>query len=81
VLSPCPTFYNTFDAWKATVTPVPADHDPTNRFKAMELAMETEHPYMGLFYKEERPTMDQAAQELAKKAKEFDIDRYMERYV
>ncbi len=65
VLSPCPTFYNTFD----------------DRFKAMELAMETEHPYMGLFYKEERPTMDQAAQELAKKAKEFDIDRYMERYV
>jgi len=80
VLSPCPTFYNTFDAWKASVTSIPADHDPSNRAKALELAMETERPYMGLFYKEERPTMDQAAYELTQKAQEFKIDRYMERF-
>ncbi len=80
VLSPCPTFYNTFDAWKASVTPVPADHDTSDRSKALALAMETEHPYMGLFYKEERPTMDQAAHELVQNAKQFDIDKYMARY-
>jgi len=80
VLSPCPTFYNTFDAWKASVTPVPADHDTSDRSKALALAMETEHPYMGLFYKEERPTMDHAAHELVQNAKEFDIDKYMARY-
>src|SRR5579864_8846144 len=76
-LSPCPTFFNTFDAWKASVTPVPADHDTNDRSKALALAMETEHPYMGLFYKEERPTMDHAAHELVQNAKEFDIDKYM----
>jgi len=80
VLSPCPTFYNTFDAWKASVTPMPADHDTSDRGKALALAMETEHPYMGLFYREERPTMDQAAHELVQNAKEFDIDKYMTRY-
>src|SRR5215469_184520 len=69
-LSPCPTFYHTFDAWDAAVTPIPEGHSTSDRAQAVTLAMETEKQYIGLFYKEERPTMDQAAQELAKKAKE-----------
>jgi 2-oxoglutarate ferredoxin oxidoreductase subunit beta len=80
VLSPCPTFYNTMDVWKANVTPIPADHETQNRSMAMELAMETEKPYVGLFYQEERQTMDQAAHNLVQQAKEFDINRYMARY-
>lgn len=81
VLSPCPTFYNTMDVWKTTVTQMPADHDTHNRFKAMELAMETEKPFVGLFYKDERQTMDQAAHQLVQQAKEFEINKYMARYV
>jgi 2-oxoglutarate ferredoxin oxidoreductase subunit beta len=46
----------------------------------MELAMETERPFVGLFYQDERPTMDQAAHQLQQQAKEFDIDKYMARY-
>jgi 2-oxoglutarate/2-oxoacid ferredoxin oxidoreductase subunit beta len=42
--------------------------------------MDTDKQYMGIFYQEERPTMDQAAQQLAAEAKEFDIDKYMARY-
>jgi 2-oxoglutarate/2-oxoacid ferredoxin oxidoreductase subunit beta len=80
VLSPCPTFYNTMDAWKANVAAIPADHDTHNLFKALELAMETEKPYVGLFYQEERTTMDQAAHQLVQQAREFDIDKYMSRY-
>src|SRR5437667_5674032 len=79
VLSPCPTFYNTMDMWKSTVTPLPTDHDPRDRGQAMQLAMETEKPYVGLFYQEERQTMDQAAHNLVQQAKEFDINRYMVR--
>src|SRR5215475_204542 len=30
-LSPCPTFHNTMDVWKANVQPIPAAHDPSNR--------------------------------------------------
>ncbi len=81
VLSPCPTFYNTMDVWKTTVTPIPADHDTHNRFKALELAMEMEKPYVGLFYEEQRTTMDQAAHQLVQQAKEFDINKHMARYV
>jgi 2-oxoglutarate/2-oxoacid ferredoxin oxidoreductase subunit beta len=80
VLSPCPTFYNTMDVWKGTVTPIPADHDTHNRSKSIELAMETEKPYVGLFFQEERQTMDQAAHNLVEQSNEFDINRYMQRY-
>lgn len=80
VLSPCPTFYHTFDAWDASVTPIAADHDITNRTQAMALAMETNKQYIGLLYEEERPTMDQAAHQLVQQAKTFDIDQYMKRF-
>jgi 2-oxoglutarate/2-oxoacid ferredoxin oxidoreductase subunit beta len=46
----------------------------------MELSMETEKPFVGLFYREERPTMDQAAHKMAQQAGSFDITRYMTRY-
>jgi 2-oxoglutarate ferredoxin oxidoreductase subunit beta len=80
-LSPCPTFHNTMDVRKANVQPLPADHDPSQRFKAMELALETEKPYIGVFYHDkERQTMDQAAHHLVQQAKPFDLDKYMSRY-
>src|SRR2546421_734775 len=61
-------------------TPIPADHDAHNRFKAMELSMETEKPFVGLFYQDERQTMDEAAHQLAQQAKPFDINTYMKRF-
>jgi 2-oxoglutarate ferredoxin oxidoreductase subunit beta len=79
-LSPCPTFYHTFNAWDAAATPIPADHDTGDRARAVTLAMETERQFLGVFYKEERPTMDQAAHELASQAKPFDIEQYIKRY-
>ena len=48
--------------------------------KALTLAMDTERQFMGIFYEEERSTMDQAAQQLAQQGKEFDIEKYMSRY-
>ena len=80
VLSPCPTFYHTFDAWDAAVTPIASSHDASSRAQAMTLAMETEKQYTGLFFKEDRPTMDQAAHQLVKESKPFDIAKYMNRY-
>jgi len=82
-LSPCPTFYHTFDAWDASVTPIAADyanHSSSDRAQAMTLAMNTEKQYIGLFFQEERPTMDQAAQQLSEQAKQFDLEQYMKRY-
>jgi hypothetical protein len=42
--------------------------------------MEMEKPYVGLFYEEQRTTMDQAAHQLVQQAKEFDINKHMARY-
>src|SRR6266705_2603086 len=64
-LSPCPTFYNTFNAWDASVTPIAANHDTSNRIKALELALDPEKQFMGIFYEEDRPTMDEAAHRLS----------------
>ena len=81
VLSPCPTFFHTFDAWDAATVSLPAEHDPSNMAQALALAMETDKQYVGLFYREERPTMDQAAHELVKQSKEFEIEQYIRRYI
>ncbi len=80
VLSPCPTFYKTFDAWDAATLPIPAEHDTADRSKAMLLAMETEQLFTGLFYRAERPTMDQETHQLAQQGKPFNIEQYMQRY-
>src|SRR5260370_33402428 len=48
VLSPCPTFYKTFDAWDAATPLIPAQHDKADPSKAMLLAMETEQSFTGL---------------------------------
>jgi 2-oxoglutarate ferredoxin oxidoreductase subunit beta len=81
VLSPCPTFFHTFDAWDAATVPLPVEHDPSNKIQAITLAMETEKQYTGLFYCEERPTMDQMAHELVTRAKKFQIEEYIARYM
>src|SRR5215469_8995373 len=81
VLSPCPTFFHTFEAWDTATVPLPAEHDPSNKLQAMTLAMETEKQYTGLFYREERPTMDQMAHELVKRSKQFQIEEYIRRYM
>lgn len=79
-LSPCPTFHNTMDVWKANVQPLPAGHDTSNRAQAVAMAMEVEKPYVGLFYREERQTMDQAAHQVVQKAQAFDVQKFMARY-
>lgn len=79
-LSPCPTFFHTFDAWDAAVTPLPVSHDHQNRGQAMVMAMETEKQYTGIFYQQARITMDQASKELGQKSSAFDPTTYLSRY-
>jgi 2-oxoglutarate ferredoxin oxidoreductase subunit beta len=54
VISPCVTFYDTYARFKETTTPIPEDHDPSNRAAAMGLAAETNVQYLGVFYEEDR---------------------------
>ncbi len=50
VLSPCVTYNNTYEHYKANTAPLPEDHNPEDFMAAMKLAMVTETQYLGIFY-------------------------------
>lgn len=68
IYSPCVTFYDTYQHFREVTAPLPADHDPSDRLAAMQLAMDEETLYLGVFYKEDRPTHDQHAAEMRRSA-------------
>jgi 2-oxoglutarate/2-oxoacid ferredoxin oxidoreductase subunit beta len=55
VFSPCPTFnkVNTFRAYREETAELAADHDRTNKSRAIELATSTEPTYLGVLYEEQ----------------------------
>jgi 2-oxoglutarate ferredoxin oxidoreductase subunit beta len=57
-MSPCPSFYNTYDQWRADITDLPADHDPSDRMQALAQAFRSDAVPLGLFYKDIRPTLE-----------------------
>jgi len=81
IYSPCVTFNDTFDHFRQTTTPLPGDHDPTNKMMAIERAMSLDPLYLGVFYKEERPTYDQIMAELrVKSGSQFSIEKLIAKY-
>ena len=68
VISPCITFYNTYKLIPARLAELPKDHDVTNQVKAFELALQTDHLDMGVFYEVLRPTFEDGLAETIKKA-------------
>lgn len=55
-MSPCPTFYNTYDPWKEAFVDLPEDWDGSDRIKAIDMAMIEARDNMfhsGIFYKQE----------------------------
>ncbi len=68
VISPCITFYNTYKVIPPRLAEVPKDHDVTNRAKAFELALKTDHIALGIFYQETRPTFEDGVADVIKKA-------------
>jgi 2-oxoglutarate ferredoxin oxidoreductase subunit beta len=57
-MSPCPTFYNTFDLWRPLIEDLREDHDPSNRMQALTQALRDDAIPVGVFYREVRPTLD-----------------------
>lgn len=58
VLSPCVVFNRTYDELDAAITPLEGQHDPTDFRAAMDLALDTQNEHLGIFYQQERPTLD-----------------------
>jgi 2-oxoglutarate ferredoxin oxidoreductase subunit beta len=57
-MSPCPTFYNTFDLWRPQIEELPEGYDPGDRTQALAQAFRDDALPVGVFYREERPTLD-----------------------
>lgn len=65
VLSPCVTYYNTYDHYKEVTAPLPETHDSGDWLGAVKLAAETETQYLGIFYRDDtRPYFSQQMQQL-----------------
>jgi len=83
-MSPCPTFNNTFDLWRPQVQDLPADHDPTNRIRALEQAFRDDGMPVGVFFSEVRPTLDSHTHvtnhPLKEDARDFDVRSLLEMY-
>jgi 2-oxoglutarate ferredoxin oxidoreductase subunit beta len=58
-LSPCITYHDTYDALNPAVEPLPEDHDPSDRVKALDLALTEDRPHLGVFFQEERPAYEE----------------------
>jgi 2-oxoglutarate ferredoxin oxidoreductase subunit beta len=52
VMSPCVTYYNTYDQLKETTRDLPEDHDTSDLRSALTYATDPELTYLGLFYQE-----------------------------
>jgi 2-oxoglutarate ferredoxin oxidoreductase subunit beta len=83
-MSPCPTFYNTFDLWRGDIVDLPEDHDPIDRMQAMTQAYRDDAIPVGLLYKEVRPTLDSHTRvtnhPLKGDSRDFDVRGLLEIY-
>ena len=71
ILSPCVTFdktHRTYQNLGMQVRDLPADHDPSDRLAALREAMHDATPALGLYFREERPTLGDALDGLVEKA-------------
>ena len=72
IISPCVTFDKTDRTYQnldVTVRALPEDHDPTDRMQAMQQAVKVSRPALGLYYVEQRPTLSNELDDIAKKAR------------
>lgn len=83
VLSPCVTFYDTYDHFKKITKPIPADHDPSDRAKAMQLAMVQDTMHLGIFYQNPRLSYDEGMQAIREKQAKanYGVEQIMNRYL
>ena len=71
ILSPCVTFDKTSMTYQnlgVAVRDLPANHDSSDLMSAMAQAMDPSSPALGLFFKEDRPTLGDAMDETIRAA-------------
>lgn len=87
VMSPCTTYNDTYEELKGNkrkgiepgIFEVPEGHDPTDKAQAVELLKDPRVP-LGVIYREERPTLDQAYGKIAGKANSVTAEKILATY-
>lgn len=83
VMSPCVTFYDTYSLWKKITAPLPEDHDPADKYRAMAYALDEEKLFLGLFYRRPRPSYEgqmALVHEQAAKKGAFSLEKFASSY-
>ncbi|MFA0752547.1 MAG: hypothetical protein IMHGJWDQ_000301 [Candidatus Fervidibacter sp.] len=68
ILSPCVTFFDTYDLYKQWVKELPPDYDPSDPHRAIQYATDTEHKWVGVLYRTVKPTFEDRIREIREKA-------------
>jgi 2-oxoglutarate ferredoxin oxidoreductase subunit beta len=83
-MSPCPTFNNTYDEWRAEVVDLPEEHNPSDRTQALSQAFRDDAIPVGIFYKDVRPTLESHTRvtdhPLRTRGRDFDVQALLETY-
>ena len=77
ILSPCVTFFNTYDHYRRITQPLPNDHDPADLAAAMRRAQSVKPLYLGIFRQVEGPGYARRMAKLQKAAPEMTLDGLM----
>jgi 2-oxoglutarate ferredoxin oxidoreductase subunit beta len=72
ILSPCVTFFDTYDFYKQQVKELPSDYDPTDMHLALRYATDMEQRWVGVLFKTYKPTFEERVQAIREKA----VQRY-----
>lgn len=80
IMSPCVTFFDTYEHFKNRTRPLPAEHDPRDRMSALKYALEDQTVYLGLYYQEERLTYDQGYAAKRQTLPNYDVRQIMDKY-
>jgi 2-oxoglutarate ferredoxin oxidoreductase subunit beta len=70
ILSPCVTFFDTYDLYKQKVKELPPDYDPTDMNRAIQFATDIETRWVGVLYRTVKPTFEERVQAIREKAKQ-----------
>lgn len=68
ILSPCVTFFDTYDFYKQQVKELPSDYDPTDMHLALRYATDMEHRWVGVLFKTYKPTFEERVQAIREQA-------------
>lgn len=70
IMSPCVTYsVLPYSKLKEIVKPLPEDHNPSDKMAALKYAYSEEHMYTGVFYKEDKTSLEERLQEVFQLAK------------